>query len=87
VKENAELSVTDSHGYNTFGDQTIGMFHPVNPKFGPIATENCPVIFTSHKNDEIVYSPTEPSLGELHGPLKIPEAVFLVVCKPLMNKS
>jgi hypothetical protein len=42
-------------------------------KFGLIASENCPVIFTAHTNDEIVYSPTEPSLGELHGPLKIPE--------------
>ena len=44
-----------------------------HPKFGLIASENRPVIFTAHKNDEIVYSPTEPSLGELHGPLKIPE--------------
>ena len=42
-------------------------------KFGLIASENCPVIFTAHKNDEIVFSPTEPSLGELHGTLKIPE--------------
>jgi hypothetical protein len=44
-----------------------------HPKFGLITSENRPVIFTAHKNVEIVYSPTEPSLSELHGPLKIPE--------------
>jgi hypothetical protein len=44
-----------------------------HPKFDLIASENRPVIFTAYKNDEIVYSPTEPSLGEIHGPLKIPE--------------
>ena len=38
-----------------------------------MASENRPVIFIAHKNDEIVYSPTESSLSELHGPLKIPE--------------
>ena len=44
-----------------------------HPKFGLITSENRPVIFTAHKNVEIVYSPTEPPLSELHGPLKIPE--------------
>ncbi len=44
-----------------------------HPKFGLIASENRPIIFTAHKNYKIVYSPTEPLLGELQGPLKIPE--------------
>jgi hypothetical protein len=50
-----------------------------HPKFRLIASENCPVIFTVHKNDVIVYSPTEPSLGELHRPLKIPEVGDILI--------
>jgi hypothetical protein len=80
------IKATIKRGRDNFKTQEVTFFQALqnkvkcskgcdegHPKFCLIASENNPVIFTAHKNDEIVYSPTEPSLGELHGQLKIPE--------------